>query len=59
MRIDRGNHLQSVNACRNVLIEWLEGKSRQPITWETLIEVLKEVDLSELAKSVQEILLNC
>ena len=59
-RIDRDTHLQSVNACRNVLIEWLGGKDRvrKPITWETLIEALKEANLSELAKDVQEILLS-
>lgn len=59
-RIDRDTRLQSINACRNVLIEWLDGKDcvRKPITWETLIEALKEADLSELAKDVQEILLN-
>lgn len=36
--------------------DWLEGKGRQPTTWETLIEALEEANLSELANDLKETL---
>ena len=35
-----------------VLQEWLQGKGKKPVTWHTLIEVLKDAGLSELAKDI-------
>ena len=36
-----------------ILKEWLAGKGKQPVTWWTLIEVLKDVEFSELAKDIE------
>ena len=36
---------------------WLNGKGKQPITWETLIEVLKQIDLTVLASKIEDYLL--
>ena len=36
-----------------VLQEWLQGKGTKPVTWQTLIEVLKDAGLSELAKDIE------
>ena len=35
---------------------WLLGQGRHPVTWRTLIEVLKNIELSELAKDIESCL---
>ena len=55
-RIKKDNPLQSFEACQTVFIEWLNGKGRKPISWETLIKALKEADLSELAADLEVVL---
>ena len=37
-----------------ILSEWLEGKGKQPVTWETLANSLDEAGIGELAKSIRE-----
>ena len=37
---------------RKILQEWLEGKGL-PVTWETLIQTLREVELTVLADHIQ------
>ena len=52
-RIRKDYHLRSFDACQTVLIEWLDGRGRQPTTWGTLIKALKEADMSELASDLE------
>ena len=33
---------------------WLEGKGKKPITWETLVEVLRKAELLVLADEIKE-----
>lgn len=33
---------------------WILGKGKLPVSWATLVEVLKEIGLSELAKEMQQ-----
>ena len=40
---------------RVVLELWLKGKGKQPATWGTLIEVLKDVNLTDLAKEIEAV----
>lgn len=35
-----------------VLTRWIQGKGKDPVTWETLVEVLKCIELSQLAKEI-------
>lgn len=35
-----------------VLVQWIQGKGRHPVTWKTLVEVLKDID-PELAKEIE------
>ena len=35
-----------------ILQEWLTGKGKQPVTWETLVNVLKDIELSTLAGDI-------
>jgi hypothetical protein len=55
-RIKRDIHYQSIDACRTVFIEWLEGNGRKPTTWNTVIKALEEADLSELAGDLKIVL---
>ena len=41
-----------VACCREMLVTWLKGKGREA-TWEVLIELLEDIDQSELAKMVK------
>jgi hypothetical protein len=47
-----------LRACRNVFNEWLSGKEglRTPRKWSTVIEVLKEAHLGQLADELRDIL---
>ena len=36
-----------------ILQKWLNGMGQQPVTWETLVQVLKDIQLNELAKEIE------
>ena len=35
-----------------ILQEWLTGRGKQPVTWDTLVEVLRDIELSTLAGDI-------
>ncbi len=41
---------QAINMA--ILQEWLQGKGRQPVTWQTLVDVLGDCDLNTLAEDI-------
>ena len=50
--IEANNQLRGhVACCREMFVTWLQGKGREA-TWEVLIELLDDIDHSELAKTV-------
>ena len=50
--IEANNQLRGpVAYCREMFVTWLQGKGREA-TWEVLIELLDDIDHSELAKTV-------
>ena len=51
----------SEDACREVFIKWLEGAAddSSPLTWDALIECLKEAKLGDLAESIGHCLSHC
>lgn len=53
---EKDQHYQTVDACRTVLIDWVEGKGRKPTTWDTLIKALEEAELAELASDLRDVL---
>ena len=55
-RIERDHHQMCSQACRTMFGEWLEGKGRKPITWDTLLTALIEAEFSELASNVETII---
>ena len=55
-RIRKDNQRQCDPCCRKIFCEWLDGKGRQPINWQTLITALIEADCSELAGDLQKLI---
>ena len=39
---------------RAILTRWLQGQGKKPVQWSTLIEVLKDIELSELAQKIKD-----
>ena len=56
-RIAREHQLRSIDCCTTIMREWLEGKGRQPATWATLIDLLKDADINDLAQQLERIVL--
>ena len=42
--------------CIDMMMEWLEGRGRQPANWATLVNVLKDAEFSVLAEDVEQLL---
>ena len=38
-----------------ILQEWASGRGRQPVSWEILTEVLREVKLRQLASDIEAV----
>ena len=36
----------------DILEEWVEGRGKQPVTWDTLVEVLRDTGLTNLASEI-------
>jgi len=51
------NH-DSEQTSREILEEWIASRGKHPITWNTLIEVLYDIELSILAKEVEAVKLS-
>lgn len=39
-----------------ILEKWIGGKGQQPITWDTLVKCLRDIDLAVLADEIKEVL---
>ena len=50
-------HGDPVEITRAVYKKWIFGTGRQPVTWQTLVDVLREIQLNSLAEEI-EIALN-
>ena len=55
-RIKQDCRQQSIEACMTMFIDWLDGTGRKPMSWLTLIEALKEAEMSEVATDLECIL---
>ena len=38
-----------------VLEEWVAGRGKHPVTWQTLTQVLQDIELSTLAAEIEEV----
>ena len=50
---EMGKNAQDIN--HRIFALWLQGKGRQPVTWDTLVTVLKESKLHQLAKDISDV----
>ena len=46
-------HPKAFNINFEILQRWIQGKGKLPVAWATLIEVLRDIKLSELAHQVE------
>ena len=56
MVIERSNLHLVEDSCLDLLHRWLSGEACQPITWERLIEALREVGQTALAAKLEDTL---
>ena len=49
------NDAEQINI--EVLTQWLTGRGKQPVTWATLVEVLRDIELSTLAGEIEAVLI--
>ena len=45
----------SEQASLEILQKWIAGRGRHPVTWNTLIEVLHDIELSTLAREIEAV----
>ena len=60
-RVKNIEHKQNRDAERintEILQEWAMGKGKKPVTWKTLTEVLRDIELCALASEIEEVKLN-
>ena len=43
---------------QETLEQWISGKGEEPVTWATLVEVLQDVELTELASDIADVKLS-
>ena len=55
-RIERNCFYKAESSCRTVFMEWLDGKYRAPVTWDTLIKALEEANFSKVVRDLVFIL---
>lgn len=48
--IKHKNDAKQINM--EILLEWLQGRGKIPVTWQTLVEVLQDTGLAKLAKDI-------
>ena len=51
---DQYPHHDAATINYEILQRWIQGKGMQPVQWSTLIDVLKKIELSELAKQIED-----
>ena len=51
----RKHHYDAEQINTEIFQEWLTGRSKQPVTWATLVEVLHDIELSTLASEIKAV----
>ena len=52
--VRESEHFQVERACRDILHRWLDGQGLQPVTWNTLVECLEDIDHGSLAGDLRK-----
>ena len=53
--MERKNMKNSEEINVEILQEWVEGRGKQPVTWDTLVDVLCDTQLTELATEIASV----
>ena len=51
----RKHHYDAEQINIEILQEWLTGRGKQPVTWATLVEVLRDIELFALACEIEAV----
>ena len=51
--VKQSEHFKVKAACRSILQRWLDGEGLQPVTWETLVEALVDIEHGTLARDLR------
>ena len=51
--IEHHCHYRAAAINCEILQRWIQGSGKQPVTWETLVKVLKQVELKTLASQIE------
>ena len=54
--ITRNHPCDVESACTDMFEQWLAGEHRKPVTWQTVVDCLKEIDLNVAASDLENIL---
>ena len=54
--IEREKGRNASDITRHICQLWLQGKGKQPVTWATLVAVLRDIDLRKLAEDIEELM---
>jgi hypothetical protein len=50
---EHGRSAPDIN--HKILMKWIRGEGRQPVTWTTLVNVLQKIGQGALAKNISEV----
>ena len=56
VRIIEMKHQDPVDITVEILEQWLQGRGRMPITWQTLVQCLRDTELNVLADNIESTL---
>ena len=48
------HQLNATNITLDILMRWVRGEGRQPVSWGTLVEVLRIIGLTEVASTIED-----
>ena len=49
------HHYDAEQINTEIIQEWLTGRGKQPVNWQTLVEVLRDIELSALANEIEAV----
>ena len=52
--LERQYHGAAEDINRHILQEWLQGRGISPVSWATLVDTLRTIELNELATSIEQ-----
>jgi hypothetical protein len=61
---DNGGHTEAIVKERRekaedinteIFRQWVNGKGRKPVSWATLVDVLRKIDMNKLADDIQQV----